>query len=132
MEQKSEKNREEIEYYKKIAEQTGNLYLRETEALSKVISRLEQTETALRESEQKLRNIIEHSNEMFYLHDTNHHFTYVSPKCIDFFGYTPEQLKVRWTELMTDNPINQDGYEITQKAIQTGEKQKPYIIGGTK
>ena len=132
MERKSEKDREEIEYYKKIAEQTGNLYLRETEALSKVIYRLEQTETALRESEQKLRNIIEHTNEMFYLHDINHHFIYVSPKCIDFFGYTPEQLKVRWMELMTDNPINRDGYEITQKAIETGEKQKPYILEGRK
>jgi len=130
METELEKARKEIEYYKKIAERTGNLYLRETEELSKIITRLKQTETSLMKSEQKLRNIIEHSNELFYLHDTDHNLTYVSPQSIDFFGYTPDETKVKWMELMTSNPINQAGFEITQKAIQTGEKQKPYILEG--
>jgi PAS domain S-box-containing protein len=130
METELEKARKEIEYYKKIAERTGNLYLRETEELSKIITRLKQTETSLTKSEQKLRNIIEHSNELYYLHDTDHNVTYVSPQSRDFFGYTPDEMKVKWMELMTSNPINQAGFEITQKAIQTGEKQKPYILEG--
>jgi PAS domain S-box-containing protein len=130
METELEKARKEIEYYKKIAERTGNLYLRETEELSKIITRLKQTETSLTKSEQKLRNIIEHSNELFYLHDTDHNLTYVSPKSRDFFGYTPDETKAKWMEVMTSNPINQAGFEITQKAIQTGEKQKPYILEG--
>jgi PAS domain S-box-containing protein len=130
METELEKARKEIEYYKKIAERTGNLYLRETEELSKIITRLKQAEASLMKSERKLRNIIEHSNELFYLHDTDHNLTYVSPQSMDFFGYTPDETKVKWMELMTSNPINQAGFEITQKAIQTGEKQKPYILEG--
>ena len=130
METELEKARKEIEYYKKIAERTGNHYLRETEELSKIITRLKQAEISLMKSERKLRNIIEHSNELFYLHDTDHNLTYVSPQSIDFFGYTPDETKVKWMELMTSNPINQAGFEITQKAIQTGEKQKPYILEG--
>ena len=130
METQLEKARKEIEYYKKIAERTGNLYLRETEELSKIITRLKQAETSLMKSERKLRNIIEHSNELYYLHDTDHNLTYVSPQSTDFFGYTPDETKVKWMELMTSNPINQAGFEITQKAIQTGEKQKPYILEG--
>lgn len=130
METELNKARKEVEYYKRIAERTGNLYLRETEELSKIISILKQTEASLKKSEQKLRNIIEHSNELFYLHDTDHNLTYVSPQCINIFGYTPEEMKVKWTEFVTSNPINQAGFEITQKAIQTGEKQKPYILEG--
>jgi PAS domain S-box-containing protein len=130
METELEKVRKEIKYYKKIAERTGNLYLRETEELSKIITRLKQTEKTLTKSEQKLRNIIEHSNELFYLHDTDHNLLYVSPKSIDFFGYTPDEAKVKWMEMMTSNPVNQTGFEITQKAIQTGKKQKPYILEG--
>ncbi len=130
METELEKARKEIEYYKKIAERTGNLYLRETEELSKIITRLKQTETSLTKSEQKLRNIIEHSNELFYLHDTDHNLTYVSPQCTDLFGYTPDEMKVKWMQLMTSNPVNQAGFETTQKAIQTGEKQKPYMLEG--
>jgi PAS domain S-box-containing protein len=130
METELEKARKEIEYYKKIAKRTGDLYLRETEELSKIITRLKQTETSLTKSEQKLRNIIEHSNELFYLHDTDHNLTYVSPQCMDFFGYTPDEMKVKWMQLTTSNPVNQAGFETTQKAIQTGEKQKPYMLEG--
>ena len=130
METELEKARTEIKYYKKIAERTGNLYLRETEELSKIITRLKQTEKTLTKSEQKLRNIIEHSNELFYLHDTDHNLLYVSPKSMEFFGYPPDEVKIKWMELMTSNPINQAGFEITLKAIQTGKKQKPYILEG--
>ena len=90
MEQEAEEVKREVAYYKKIAEQTGDLFLRETQELSKLISVVKKTETALRENEVKLRNIIEHSNELFYLHDTNYQLTYISPQCIDFFGYTPD------------------------------------------
>ena len=128
MEQEAEEVKREVAYYKKIAEQTGDLFLRETQELSKLISVVKKTETALRENEVKLRNIIEHSNELFYLHDTNYQLTYISPQCIDFFGYTPDEMKVMWAELMTDNPLNRTGSEPTETAIRTGTRQKPYII----
>ena len=130
MEQTLEQAIKEIEYYKQIAERTGNLYLRETEILSKIISRLKRVEASLKKSESKLRYIIEHSNELFYLHDTDHRLIYVSPQSMDFFGYTQEEAKANWMEFMTDNPMNQKGLEVTQKAIQTGKKQDPYMLEG--
>ena len=130
MEQTLEQAIKEIEYYKQIAERTGNLYLRETETLSKIISRLKRAEASLKKSESKLRHIIEHSNELFYLHDTDHRLIYVSPQSMNFFGYTPEEAKANWMEFMTDNAMNQKGLEITQKAIQTGEKQDSYMLEG--
>ena len=83
---------------------------------------------ALRKSEEKLRTIIEHSNELFYIHDTEHTLTYASQTSVDLLGYTPEEMMMKWTELATDNPINQKGLEVTEKGIATGEKQAPYLL----
>jgi PAS domain-containing protein len=35
---------------------------------------------------------------------------------------------MRWTELLTDNPINLKGIELTQLAIETGIPQEPYEL----
>ncbi len=122
-----EEARKEAEYYKKIAKRTGDLFLRETEDLSKLVKKIREVEKTLREKEEKLRNIIEHSKEMFYLHDTENNFIYVSPQSVDFFGYTPDEMQIKWTELVTDNPNNKTGFDLTEKAIKTGLKQKNYI-----
>ncbi|MCP4368646.1 MAG: PAS domain S-box protein [Deltaproteobacteria bacterium] len=92
------------------------------------VSERKQTEKKLQESEEKLRTIIEHSNELFYIHNTGHVLTYVSPTSKDILGYAPEEMMIKWPELATDNPINQRGIDITEKAIKTGEKQKPYLL----
>ena len=92
------------------------------------VSERKLTEKKLRESEEKLRTIIEHSNELFYIHNTKHLLTYVSPTSKAILGYTPEEMMIKWPELATDNPINQKGIEITEKSIETGEKQKPYLL----
>ncbi len=87
-----------------------------------------QTERALREHADQLRNIIEHSTNVFYTHDTDHVLTYLSPQMQDVLGYTPEEAKVRWTGLTTDHPINEAGYAATQRAIDTSDTQPPYIL----
>ena len=84
-------------------------------------------EEALRESEQKIRYIIEHSNEIFYIHDTHHRFTYMSPQSLQILGYAPHEL-MEWTKLATDSPINGAGYECTELALRTGRRQKPYVL----
>jgi PAS domain S-box-containing protein len=86
------------------------------------------SEQALRETEQKLRHIIEHSNELYYVHDTHHVLSYASPQSLQMLGYTPEEMMIEWTRLATDNPINKKGIEITEKALKTGEKQDPYLL----
>ncbi len=85
-------------------------------------------ELALQESEEKLRNIIENSTNVFYSHTTGHVLTYLSPQIENVLGYTPEEALVNWTELASDNPINEEGYNLTVKAIETGLPQPPYEL----
>ncbi len=86
------------------------------------------SQEAVRESEQRLRDIVEHSTNLFYSHTPDHVLTYVSPQARDFFDCDPEELFVRWTELATDNPINLVGLERTERAIATGLPEPPYEL----
>ncbi len=47
---------------------------------------------------------------------------------MEFFGFAPEEMKMSWSDLVTDNPANINGFESASKAIDTGLKQKPYLI----
>jgi len=85
-------------------------------------------EKALKESEEKLRNIIENSTNMFYSHTVNHVLNYVSPQAKNILGYLPEEAMINWTNFTTDNPINKKGYEYTQKAIDTGVTQPTFEL----
>lgn len=85
-------------------------------------------EAALKESEEKLRNIFENSTNMFYSHTTEHVLTYLSPQVETMLGYTPHEAQRKWMELATDNPINEVGYNNTVKAIVTGAAQPPYEL----
>jgi PAS domain S-box-containing protein len=82
----------------------------------------------LQKAEEKYRNVVEHSTNMFYTHDTNGVLTYVSPQSEHFLGYTPEEAKKRWVEFITDHPVNAKGIKVTQKAIETGVNQPPYEL----
>ncbi|MGE5235357.1 MAG: PAS domain S-box protein [Acidobacteriota bacterium] len=85
-------------------------------------------EEALRESEQRLRDIVEHSTNLFYSHTPDHVLTYVSPQVREFFDCEPEEALIRWTEFATDNPINLAGFEATQRAIDTGQPQPDFEL----
>jgi len=86
------------------------------------------TEISLRESEEKLRNILENSTSMYYAHTPDHEITYISPRCRQMLQCEPEEAMRRWTEFATDNPINRKGLEYTEKAIRTGQRQPPYEL----
>jgi len=101
---------------------------RQTHCVFQDITDRKRVEEALRESEEKLTNVLHHSNEVFYIHDTEHQLNYVSPQCLDILGYTPEEMMVKWTTLVTENPINKKGFDFTEKAIRTGEKQPSYML----
>jgi PAS domain S-box-containing protein len=80
------------------------------------------------EAEQRIRDIVEHSTNLFYSHTRNHVLTYLSPQAGAYLGYDPEDDPIRWMEFLTDNPINQKGIELTQRAIDTGRAQPPYEL----
>lgn len=83
---------------------------------------------ALQAAEQKLRDIIESSTNVFYSHTPDHLLTYVSPQSEAFFDIEPEEAMVRWTDFLTDNPVNALGVQATQRAIDTGQPQPPYEL----
>ena len=80
------------------------------------------------ESEEKVRQIFENSTIVHYSHDLDHVVNYVSPQVENILGYTPEEMKVKWTTLTSDNPINQAALTYTSRAIETGKKQPAYEI----
>lgn len=92
------------------------------------ISARKQAEESLRQTEQKLRHIVENSTNLFYMHTTEHILTYVSPQSWKFFDCAPEEAMVLWTDLITDHPHNSAAIESTQRAIDTGERQPPYQV----
>jgi PAS domain S-box-containing protein len=107
------------------------IYPAATAILGTLLSqRLERKRTliALAESEGRFREIVEHSTNLFYRHTPDHVLTYVSPQSAHFLGCSPEEARVRWTEFVTDDPVNQAGYQATQRAIETGKPQPPYPL----
>ncbi|MBL7993731.1 PAS domain S-box protein, partial [bacterium] len=85
-------------------------------------------EEQARITEARLRNIIEHSTNLFYSHTTDQVLTYVSPQSRHFLDCEPEEAMIRWTEFVTDNPANQIGITAAQKAIDTAQRQPPYEL----
>ncbi|MBW2265845.1 MAG: response regulator [Deltaproteobacteria bacterium] len=105
-------------------EMDGNLL---TRAIGYAIHR-KKSEKAFRQSEEKLRAIVEHTNNLYYSHTPDHIFTYVSPQTRQFFDCDPEEARVKWTEFLTDHPVNVEGFEHAQRAIETGKRQAPYAL----
>ncbi len=85
-------------------------------------------EEALRESENRLRDIVEHSSNLFYSHTPDGVLTYVSPQSRAFVDCEPEEALTHWTDFVTDHPLNREGQAITQRAIETGEAQPVYRL----
>lgn len=80
------------------------------------------------DAEQKLKDILDYSTNLFYSHTTDHVLTYVSPQSKSILGYSSKELKIRWPELATDNPVNAKGLELTNLAITSGKPQQPYEL----
>ncbi len=85
-------------------------------------------EEALRESEERLRNIVENSTNVFYSHTPDNRLIYLSPQFEKIFGYDPKDRMLLWTETLTDNPVNRKGIESTREAIRTGRPQPTYEL----
>ncbi len=75
-----------------------------------------------------LRNIFENTTNLYYSHSPDHTVTYLSPQAKKMLGFTVGAAKTQWMEIISDNPINQIGFNNTEKAIKTGKRQPPYEL----
>lgn len=92
------------------------------------MTRYRESDKALRESEENFRRIIEHIPSVYYSHNTDNVLTYMSPQTGEILDCEPEEALINWQNFLTDHPVNMEGLINTQKAIDTGERQKPYIL----
>ena len=88
-----------------------------------------QAEEQLKESEERFRLMVEGSEKvLFYTHDQNHHFDYLSPSVLDVLGYTPAELKGEHCDclVIADDPINANVHALTDQALRDGLPCPPY------
>ncbi len=93
------------------------------------ITQRKNMEKALKESKEKLRNILENSTNLIYSHTPDRIMTYLSPQIETILGYTPEEaINYKFRDFATDNPINKKGPKETDAAIESGSIQAPYEV----
>jgi len=110
---------------KTVLERTAEI-TRNKEKLQKEVEERRLAQLRLEESQKMYKNIIEHSTNLFYSHDTENRFTYISPLVETFLDCKPEDMPETWLEFISDNPLNKLGENYTAKAIETGIAQPPY------
>jgi len=92
------------------------------------LSRRKKIEKNLKDHEDRLRNIIEHTSNLFYMQTLDGEFTYISPQTKLFFDCDPEEMLHKRNSFFSENSINEEGKKNTQKAIETGITQLPFEL----
>lgn len=104
-----------------------SIYIATLRTRQKDAAMILRSEEALRESEQKLRRILEHTTNVFFSHGADHVVTYMSPQSAKILDCTPET-RYDWRTRLTDNPVNKEGIAATQRALDSGQTQPPYEL----
>ena len=86
-----EEARKEAKYYQSIAEEAGKKRLQEINQLSRLITARNQAEEALRESEEKYRNLVERANDGIAIVQDNL-LKYLNPRLAEIGGYTADEV----------------------------------------
>jgi len=92
LEQKLKETRKEVEHYKRIAKETGNICLRETEALSQLILWRKQAEEELRENEERYRTVVEDMPAMICRFLCDGTLNFVNTAHCNYFNKKKEEL----------------------------------------
>lgn len=85
-------------------------------------------ENTLLAVEDGMHEILDKSPLIFYTHTPDYIINFVSTHSKKLLGFDPEEVKTRFTELLTNNPINKRALELTKIAIDTGVPQEPYEV----
>lgn len=99
-----------------------------TKSLESVTAENQRLSGALHESEDRYNRMLENLKDefLFYRHDTNGKFTYISPSYENILGFaSDEYIGMDCSELWTPNPINIQADRSTRLACQ-GIRQPPY------
>ena len=121
----------------RLAETVGSLQKNQNE-LSRLNEQLEErvrertaslevANFALQESENRFRFIIEglRKDHFFYIIDTSGDYTYVSPSVSGVLGYSVAEFQQRYSDCMTDNPLNEEAMRLAELTLQ-GKDQRSY------
>lgn len=95
------------------------------------LSEMEAVERQLLKDEEILRYITENSMNLYFIHNLQGEFTYLSPQIKNILGYEPEEIlseKTKFTDLLSDNPLNYRAIESTQNAILDKRTQVSYDV----
>ncbi len=94
-----------------------------------VIFFLARARHSAQKSEKKFRRHVENLGKeyFFYSHDRDGFFTYVSPSVTAMLGYEQQEFKVKYENLLTDNPINNVAAQKTKEGFD-GKKYPAYEI----
>ncbi|MDD2700878.1 MAG: bacteriohemerythrin [Sideroxydans sp.] len=117
-------SQEDVEFMELFATTYGMLIEHSREAADR-----KRLEDELVESRRKFQSLVENISDEYclYGHDVNGVMTYVSPSITGLLGWTPEELKVNYATLLTDNPGNQVVEQKMEGAL-SGVRQTPYIL----
>lgn len=101
---------------------------KKNQELNRQIIQRQKTEESLEDTRKQMLSFIQNSTNVFFVHTSKNIVTYVSPQCEKILGYKPYEVLGNWQDLLSDNPENEKGMYLTQKALATGKAQDPYEL----